>query len=175
MSNTMPLVPNISETQITEFLNAARETIAAVPICWLVTRSLEGGTNARAVNSSPGSAGSDEWTRRFLVRKSSRKVGEMKSAPLITLAFQHPSGDRYVALGGRATIIDDIAEMRTLWSTDLDAHFPPGFADANMIVIQVDVDQIEVHVRGLTPEPFGAGRTLLERQSEGIWRFIPAW
>jgi general stress protein 26 len=175
MSDTMPLVPKISETRINEFLNAARETIAAVPICWLVTRSLEGGTNARAVNASPGPAESDEWTRRFLVRKNSRKVGEMRAAPLITLAFQHPSGDRYVALGGRATIIDNIAEMRTMWSTDLDAHFPPGFADANMIVIQVDVDRIEVHVRGLTPEPFGAGRTLLERQSEGTWRFIPAW
>ena len=175
MSKTMPPAPKISETQIKEFLNAARRTIAAVPICWLVTRSLEGGTNARAVNSSAGPTGSDEWTRRFLVRRSSRKVGEMRTAPLITLAFQHPSGDRYVALGGRATIIDDIAEMRTMWSTDLDAHFPPGFADANMIVIQVDVDRIEVHVRGLTPEPFGAGRTLLERQSEGSWRFIPAW
>ena len=103
------------------------------------------------------------------------KSARCGAAPLITLAYQHPSGDRYVALGGRATIIDDIAEMRTMWSTDLDAHFPPGFADANMIVIQVDVDRIEVHVRGLTPEPFGAGRTLLERQSEGTWRFIPAW
>jgi general stress protein 26 len=175
MSKTMPPAPTISETQIKEFLNAARRTIAAVPICWLVTRSLEGGTNARAVNSSPGPAGSDEWTRRILVRRSSRKVGEMLAAPLITLAYQHPSGDRYVALGGRATIIDDIAEMRTMWSADLDAHFPPGFADANMIVIQVDVDRIEVHVRGLTPEPFGAGRTLLERQSAGTWRFIPAW
>jgi hypothetical protein len=44
-----------------------------------------------------------------------------------------------------------------------------------MIVIQVDVDRIEIHVRGLTPEPFGAGRTLLERQPAGSWRFIPAW
>jgi general stress protein 26 len=53
----------------------------------------------------------------------------MRTAPLVTLAYQHPSGDRYVALGGRATIIDDIAEMRTMWSTDVGAHFPPGFAD----------------------------------------------
>src|ERR1700712_4022304 len=112
MSDTMPQAPTFSDAEIVQLLDAARETIAAVPICWLVTRSLEGGTNARAVNSSPGPAGSDEWTRRFLVRKSSRKVGEMQTAPLITLAFQHPSGDRYVALGGSATIIDDIAEMR---------------------------------------------------------------
>ena len=138
-------------------------------------RSLENGTNARAVSSSPGPAGSDEWTRRFLVRRSSRKVVEIRAAQSVTLAFQHPSGDRYIALSGRATINEDAAEMRTMWSSDLDAHFPPGFADANMIVIQVDVDRIEVHVRGLTPEPFGAGRTLLERQSTGSWRFIPAW
>jgi general stress protein 26 len=175
MSTTMPPVPKVTETEILQFLTAARETIAAVPVCWLVTRSLEGGTNARAVSSSTGAPGSDEWTRRFLVRRSSRKVAEMRAVPLVTLAFQHPSGDRYIALGGRATIIEDVAEMRTMWTSDLDVHFPPGFADANMIVIQVDIDRIEVHVRGLTPEPFGAGRTLLERQRGGSWRFIPAW
>jgi general stress protein 26 len=175
MSTTMPPSPKVTEADILQFLTAARATIAEVPICWLATRSLEGGTNARAVSSSPGPPRSDEWTRRFLVRRSSRKVEEMRAAPLVTLAFQHSSGDRYIALGGHATIIEDVAEMRTMWSSDLDVHFPPGFADANMIVIQVDVDQIEVHVRGLTPEPFGAGRTLLERQSAGSWRFVPAW
>jgi general stress protein 26 len=173
MSTTMPTRPQVTETQILQFLAAARETIAVVPVCWLVTRSLEGGTNARAVNSSAGPPGSDEWSRRFLVRRSSRKVAELRAAPLVTLAFQHPSGDRYIALGGRATIIEDVAEMRTMWSSDLDRHFPPGFADANMIIIQVDVDRIEVHARGLTPEPFGAGRTLLERQPAGSWRYIP--
>jgi len=154
--STMPPVPEVTEAQIVQLLAAARETIADVPFCWLATRSAEGGTNARAVRSSTGAPGSDEWTRRFL-------------------AYQHPSGDRYVALGGRATIVEDTAEMRTMWSSDLDAHFPPGFADANMIVIRVDVDRIEVHARGLTREPFGHGRTLLERQPAGSWRFIPAW
>jgi general stress protein 26 len=97
----------------------------------------------------------------------------MRAAPLVTLAFQHPSGDRYIALGGRATIIEDVPEMRTMWSSALDAQFPPGFADANMIVVRVDVDRIEVHVRGVTREPFGHGRTLLQRGSAGAWRFIP--
>jgi general stress protein 26 len=175
MSTTMPPAPTVTETQILGFLAAARETIAAVPICWLATRSLKGGTNARAVSSSAGSPGSDEWTRRFLVRRSSRKVAEMRASPSVTLAFQHASGERYIALGGRATIIEDVAEMRTMWPSELDAHFPPGFADDNMIVIQVEVDRIEVHVRGLTPAPFGHGRTLLKRQGDGSWRFIPAW
>src|SRR5260221_7824234 len=175
MLSTMPAVPAVTETDIPQFLTAARETIAAVPICWLATRSLQGGTNARAVNASAGPPGSDEWSRRFLVRRSSRKVAEMRAAPLVTLAFQHASGDRYVALGGRAAVIEDVAVMRTMWPSELDAKFPPGFADANMVVIEVEVARIEVHVRGLTPEPFGHGRTLLERQGAGAWRLIPAW
>jgi general stress protein 26 len=69
----------------------------------------------------------------------------MRAAPLITLAYQHPSNDRYVALGGRATISEEIAEMRTMWSSDLDKHFPPAFADADMIVISVNVERIELH------------------------------
>lgn len=172
---TMPPVPKVTEALITQFLAVARETIAAVPICWLATRSAEGGTNARAVNCSAGAPGSDEWTRRFLVRRSSRKVAEMRAAPKVTLACQNPGGDRYVALGGRAAINEDVAEMRTMWRSELDAHFPPGFADANMIVIRVDVDRIEVHARGITLEPFGHGRTLIERQPEGGWKYIPAW
>ena len=173
--SAMPPVPEVTQEQIAQFLAAARETIEAVPHCWLATRSAEGGTNARAVASQPGAPGADEWTRRILVRRGSRKVAEMREAPLVTLAYQHPSGDQYVALGGRATIVDDRAEMRTMWSSALDARFPPGFADANMIVIRVEVDRIEVHFRGLTPGPFGHGRTLLQRDGARGWRFVPAW
>jgi len=60
MSATLPPVPEYTKSQIDRFLAAARETIAAVPVCWLATRSLEGGTNARAVNTGPGAPGSDE-------------------------------------------------------------------------------------------------------------------
>jgi general stress protein 26 len=172
---TMPAVPKVTEAEIATYLAAAHETFAAVPICWLATRSLEGGTNARAVNSSAGPPGSDAWARRFLVRRSSRKVAEMRAAPSVTLAYQHPSGQRYIALGGRAAILEDVAEMRTLWPSEFDTRFPAGFADANMIVIRVEVDRIEIHVSGLTPEPFGHGRTLLAREQAGSWRYIPAW
>jgi general stress protein 26 len=99
----------------------------------------------------------------------------MRAAPLVTLAYQNPACDRYVALGGHAAIVEDVAEMRTMWRRELDAHFPPGFADANMIVIRVAVDRIEVHARGITLEPFGHGRTLIERQPAGAWKYIPAW
>src|SRR5580704_19256488 len=112
--STMPPAVQVTREQIVQFLAAAKETIADVQHCWLATRSADGGTNARAVRSSAGAPGDDEWTRRFLVRRGSRKVAEMRAAPRVALAYQHPSGDAYVALNGHANLIEDNAEMRTL-------------------------------------------------------------
>lgn len=171
--STMPIMPAVTAEQIERFLAAAWETIADVPHCWVATRSADGGTNARAVKSSTGAPGDDPWTRRFLARRGSRKVAEIREAPRVTLAYQHGSGNAYVALAGRATIVEDNAEMRTLWPSSMDALFQPGFADANLIVVRVAVDRVEVHARGVTREPFGHGRTLLERNGPHGWRFVP--
>ena len=60
-----------------------------------------------------------------------------------------------------------------MWPASLDAHYPPGWADANMVVVRIEVDRVEIHARGLTREPFGHGRTLLQRTTEGGWRYEP--
>lgn len=169
----MAMAPAVNDEEIGRWLGAARETIASVRCCWLATRALDGGANARAVRINPGAFGSDEWTRRFLCRRASRKVGEMRQDSRVTLAYQIESGDAYVALGGLACLVEDRAEMRSLWPESADKMFPDGFADANMIVVRVDVDRIEVHVRGITREPFGHGRSLVERHADGRWRFVP--
>ncbi len=156
------------------WLAAARETIAAVPYCWVSTQAEDGGANARAVRSFPGLQGEDEWTRRFLSRRVSRKVAELRRQPRITLAYQDSSGNAYVALGGRASLVDEPSQIRGLWPESTSTFFPVGFAEANMLVVSVAVDRIELHVRGVTGEPFGYGRTLVERDIADGWRFIPA-
>jgi general stress protein 26 len=165
-------LPAVSAEQIARFLAAARDTIAEVKFAWLATRSLDGGTNARAVHVHQGTPDDDEWTRRFVVRRGSRKVAEMRAAPRVTLAFQHASGDAYVGLGGISSLLENRAAMRALWSAATDGRFPPGFADEHMIAVRVVVDRVEVHVRGVTRDPFGHGRTLLQRTDDS-WRFVP--
>src|SRR6266700_3993026 len=113
----MSMVLEVTADDVDRFLAAARETIAEVPYCWLATRSADGGANARAVRVHGAVPGADPWMRRFVVRRGSRKVGEMRDAPRVTLAYQHESGDRYVGLGGVESLIEDRAEMRTMWSS----------------------------------------------------------
>ena len=78
-----------------------------------------------------------------------------------------------IALAGLAHPVEDRAQMRSLWNAKLDALFPDGFADANMIVVRVEIDRIELHARGVTAEPFGHGRTVIQRVAADGWRFAP--
>jgi|SRR5580704_771174 general stress protein 26 len=159
-----------TEKQVPRLLAAARKVIAEVPYCWVATRALDGGTNARAVRAFAGEPCDDEWTRRFLTLREARKAAEIRVAPLVTLAFQHASGEAFVALAGRAELIDDREVTRRLWlMTSGAALYPDGFVDANMIVAKLAVERIEIHVRGVTAEPWGHGRTLLHRGQSNGW------
>ena len=159
--------------QIQRCHTAARTLIEQRPLCWLATRAVDGGAHARAIRIGASPDGRDEWTRRFLCRRASRKVAELRADPLATLAYQDDAGDVFVALGGSMALLDDMAPMRAMWPDSLNALYPPGWAEANMIVAQMEVDRVEIHARGLTREPFGHGRTLLDRTGGGLWRYVP--
>jgi len=98
------------------------------------------------------------------------QVAEIRLEPRVTLAYQDRTGSIYVALAVRVSLNETRQRSGSLWQSSVSAPFPDGFADANMIVATVDVDRIEIHARGVTPEPFGHGRTLIERTTTG-WRF----
>jgi Pyridoxamine 5'-phosphate oxidase len=160
------------DRHVGRLLAAARDAIAEVPICWVVTPTEDGlGANARAVRDCTGRAGGggDAWTRWFLALPGSRKAAEIRRAGRATLAYQHGSGDAYVTLVGRAELVDD----RSVVAAGLRlVDDPDGSAAARLVAVRVMVDRVEVHVRGVTAEPWGRGRTLLERDGEGAWRLL---
>lgn len=162
-----------AERSVDRLLAAARDAIAEAPICWVVTPTEDGlGANARAVRDCTGEAGGggDAWTRWFLALPGSRKAAEIRRVGRATLAYQHGSGSAYVTLVGRAELVDDRAEVQARLRPVDD---PDGSAAARLVAVRVTVDRVEVHVRGVTAEPWGRGRTLLERDGGGAWRLLP--
>jgi general stress protein 26 len=97
---TMTRMPPADQDHIGRLLAAARETIATVRHCWVATCAEQGGANARAVRCFASAPGSDEWTRRFLTRRGSRKVAEIRRDPRITLAYQLDFGQFSEKLNG---------------------------------------------------------------------------
>jgi general stress protein 26 len=165
------VLADFEQTRLTDRLLAAvRNTIAEVPYCWVMTRAPGGGVNARVVRDNSGAGEENTWTRWFLARPDSRKLDEIRLDNRVTLGYQHDSGNAYVTLVGRAGVIAERSAVETRLRR---ADDPDGSLAVRLIAVGVTVDRIEVHVRGVTAPPWGYGRTLLERDQQGIWRLLP--
>ena len=162
----------VPQGEVERMLAAARQTIEELPFFWVVTPAADGGANARIVNAQPGRAGEDFWTRWFLTPPNGRKAAEIRGAGRASLAYQHPSGEGFVTLSGRAELIDDPAQVNSRFRG---SRFddPKGLVAAGLVAVRVIADRLELHIRGVTAEPWGRGRHALDRNPDGSWTLQP--
>lgn len=158
-----------SESQAERLLAAARRTIDEVPYCWVVTAVGDGGAHARAVKAFPNDEREDVWTRWFLTDRMGRKTTEIRQSGRVTLAYQHQSGEAYVALAGQAEIIDEPAAVESRLK---EVYDPNGLLAGRLVAVRVTGERLELHLRGVTAEPWGHGRTWLDRLPDGSWRLV---
>jgi general stress protein 26 len=158
---------------VSRLLAGAAKAIARVRYCWLVTEAESGGTNARPMGRLLSDADENDWTIRFVTDGRSRKASDIRRAGDLRLIFQHDQDDAFVALSGRATLIETASEVSRLWKNAYNAYFPTEVERANASFVQVNVQRIELWIRGVTPEPFGMRTTVLEQDAAGIWRLSP--
>ena len=57
------------------------------------------------------------------------------------------------------------------WKAAYNAYFPSEQDRANAAFVEVDIERMELWIRGVTPEPFGLRATVLARDGGG-WRLI---
>ena len=150
-------------------LGAAAEKISKVRYCWLVTTAGEGGVRARPMGRLPRDADEDEWTLRFITDGHSPKVADMRRVGHVSVILQHDPDDVFVALAGKASLIEGKPEIRRRWTAAYDAFFPAGPDRSSAIFITIDVVRVELWIRGVTPEPFGLRTTVIERDATRDW------
>jgi general stress protein 26 len=155
--------------EVSRRLAGAAKVIKSVRYCWLVTRTEDGGIGTRPMGRLLHDAGEDEWTIRFVTDGRSRKASDLRGDGRVTLIFQRDPDDAYVALTGRATLRQEASEVRRRWKAAYDAYFPGEQDRANAVFVEIDVERMELWIRGVTPEPFGLQTTTLERDANG-WR-----
>jgi general stress protein 26 len=80
----------------------------------------------------------------FFTRKDSLKVHDIVEDKEVSLAYSHPTSQRYVAVNGLATVVSDQNKMRELWTPTLKAWFPEGLADPQIALIKVTVESAEI-------------------------------
>jgi general stress protein 26 len=77
----------------------------------------------------------------FITARDTEHVRAIATEPRVALTFSSRSA--WVALEGRATVVDDQAKLAELWNTFAEAWLPGGPEDANATLIRVDVERGE--------------------------------
>jgi general stress protein 26 len=155
--------------EVSRLLAGAAKTIAKVRYCWLVTEAESGSASARPMGRVQPETDQNDWTIRYITDGRSRKASDIRRAGKVALLFQRGADDAFVVLSGRATLLESASEVRQLWKDAYNAHFSTEADRPNAAFVQVDVERMELWIRGVTPEPFGL-RTTIERDAGGIWR-----
>src|ERR1041384_51759 len=98
-------------SDVNRLLEAATTAVGRVRYCWLVT-AIDGACRARPMGRLAREPGDDPWLPRFLTDGHSAKARELGAKPEVSVIFDDDAHEAYVALGGRAALIEDKAEIR---------------------------------------------------------------
>jgi general stress protein 26 len=159
--------------EVSRLIASAAKTMRSARYCWLATSSESGAPHVRPMGRVLNDPGEDEWRIRFLTDGRSHKAADMRRESEVTILFQHDPDLAFVTLIGKAALHENPSETRSRWKAAYDVYFPSETDRANAIFVEVEVERMELWIRGVTPEPFGLRATVLERDAGG-WRLIGA-
>ena len=77
----------------------------------------------------------------FITAKDTEHVDDINADPQVSITFS--ARDSWVALVGRASVVDDQDKLEELWNTFAEAWLPGGPEDPNATLIKVDVERAE--------------------------------
>jgi general stress protein 26 len=158
--------------EVSRMLKGTAAAIASVRTCWLVTATAAGAWHARPMGGLHRDLERDDWRMRFVADGRSRKTREIRGAGRVAAIFQHGE-DAFGTLIGVPSLRRDVPEAQLLLKKSFDTYFPTGEDRANAAVIEIDIQEMELWIRGVTPEPFGLQPTRLERDAARAWHLIP--
>jgi general stress protein 26 len=82
--------------------------------------------------------GAELW---FITARDTDHVRVLREVPEVAVTFS--SRDAWVAVTGRASVVDDAEKLEQLWNSFAEAWLPGGPEDPNATLLRVDVDQAE--------------------------------
>jgi general stress protein 26 len=117
----------------------ARALLPSFRTAMLVTKGSEAGELHMRPMGLQGDLSSFGGTLWFFADDRSHKVREIEREPRVYLAFQNEQESRYLQLAGTASLVNDRAKIRELYTPDVKAWFPGGIDDPHLLLIRIDV------------------------------------
>jgi general stress protein 26 len=122
-------------------LDAARATMKSAQFCFLITVDDQRQAQARILNPFDPEPDMKVWLG---TNRNTRKVGQIRKNPRVTLAYWDAAGSGYVTMIGRARLVDSIEERKKRWKTEWMPFYPGGPEGDTYLLIEFTPTQIEV-------------------------------
>lgn len=126
-------------TDSTNGLDKLRELIADIHVAFVTTVAPDGSLHTRPMATQELQEDGTLW---FATSRSSGKVAEVDHEHHVNIAYSDAGSDRYVSVSGLATVVEDDAKARDLWSPMMRAWFS-GPEDPDLVLLRVVVESAE--------------------------------
>lgn len=152
-------------------LEAARTAMASARFCFLITVDDSGQPRARLMDAFDPDEKMTVW---FGTNPATRKVGQIRKNPRVTVAYYDAAGPNTVTLAGKARVVDDVARKRKHWRTGWETFFPGGPEGKNYTLVEFTPERIEVisNSKNIANAPATLLPAILERAGGG-WKLLP--
>lgn len=149
-----------------EVLEAAKATMKAARFCFLITLDAAGQPQARLVGPFDPEPEMTVWMG---TNRTTRKVGQIRRNPRVTLAYYDAQGSGYVTLIGKARLVESREKRRRRWRKEWEPFYPGGPEGNTYLLIEFTPTRIEVMsgAHHIASEPLAWRPAILERQAGG--------
>ena len=114
------------------------ELVSQAKVAMLITTTAEGRRVSRPMGLQEVEFDGDLW---FFAERHSHPVAHIAASPQVNVGVG--SGGTWVSLTGHARVVDDTAKKKELWNGGVEAWFPNGPEDPDVVLIKVEGDSAE--------------------------------
>ena len=122
----------------TEDTRKVAELIKGERFGFLTTTAPGGKLTSRPMTLQEVEFDGDLW---FFAERGSHPVAHIAAQPQVNVGIG--SGGTWVSLSGRAVVVDDPAKKKELWNGGVEAWFPNGPEDPDVVLLKVEGDSAE--------------------------------
>lgn len=123
----------------TQLIAVARRIMTAARYAALITEDSTGRSQARTIDPFAPDSLMSVW---FATNPRTRKVGEIKRDPRVTLYYFDPRTEGFVTILGRARLVNDRAEKAKRWKPAWKGLYPDR--DSSYLLVEVTPERLEI-------------------------------
>lgn len=112
-----------------------RELLKKFRFAMVTTRAQDGSLQAHPLTVQEAEFDGDLW---FVIARHASAVRHIQADPRVGVSFS--SNDAWLSLTGRAEVVTDAAKLEQLWNAAIEAWFPQGPGDPDIVLLRFDAE-----------------------------------